>query len=120
MTELGIFMCGLNAISALAIHAAEATPRRSASKTTVGGVFIQRARLGLVAVADADGIDDDEVVLRARVFAGEGLHLRRREHAGAAPFHLLEINAAAHVHGHIPSRDFAGSKAMVWSAGVAV
>ena len=35
--------------------------------------------------------------LRAGVGAAHGLELGRREHAGAAPFHLLEIDAAADI-----------------------
>jgi hypothetical protein len=35
--------------------------------------------------------------LGAGVFARDGLQISGREHAGAAPFHLLEIDAAAHV-----------------------
>ena len=62
-----------------------------------GGLAVERAGFGLVALAHADGIDDDEVGLGAGVFAGDGLQIGGREHAGAAPFHLLEIDAAANV-----------------------
>ena len=73
-----------------------ATPSRSLSKATVG-LLLERAGVGLVALADADGIDDDEVGLGAGVCAGDGLQIGGREHAGAAAFHLLEIDAAADV-----------------------
>ena len=62
-----------------------------------GGLAFERAGFGLVALAHADGIDDDEVGLGAGVFAGHGLQVGGREHAGAAAFHLLEIDAAADV-----------------------
>ena len=58
---------------------------------------IERTRVGLVAFADADGIHDDEVGLGLRFLAGDGLQVRGRKHARAAAFHLLEVDAAAHV-----------------------
>ena len=61
------------------------------------GLAVERAGFGLVALAHANRIDDDETRLGAGVFAGDGLQISGREHAGAAPFHLLEIDAAADV-----------------------
>lgn len=58
---------------------------------------IERAGFGLVALAHAHGIDDDEAGLGARIFAGDGLQVGGGEHAGAAAFHLLEIDTAADV-----------------------
>lgn len=55
------------------------------------------AGLGLVAFADADGIDEHEVGFGAGVFAGDGLKVGGREDAGAVAFHLLKVNAAADV-----------------------
>ena len=73
-----------------------ATPSRSLRKFH-GGLALERAGVGLVALADADGIDDDEVGLGARVGAADGLQIGGREHARAAALHLLEVDAAAHV-----------------------
>jgi hypothetical protein len=56
------------------------------------------AGVGLVAFADADGIDDDEVGFGGGFGAAHGLQVGGGEDAGAAAaFHLLEIDAAAHV-----------------------
>ena len=77
-----------------------AFPERDAEEDAfefLGRLAIERARIGLVALADADGIDDDEVGLGPRFRAGDGLQIGGRKDAGAAPFHLLEIDAAAHV-----------------------
>ena len=43
-----------------------------------GGLAFQRAGVGLVALADADGIDDDEVGLGVGVCAGDGLQVGGR------------------------------------------
>ena len=74
-------------------------PRATPSKSfrICRSVFLQRTGIGLVAFADADGVDDDEVCFGLRFRAADGLQIGRREDAGAATFHLLEINAAAHV-----------------------
>ncbi len=62
-----------------------------------GGLAFERAGLGLVAFADADGIDDDEVGFGAGVGTGDGLEIGGGEHAGAAAFHLFEVDAAADI-----------------------
>ncbi len=62
-----------------------------------GGLALQRARLGLVALADADGVDDDEVGLGSGVLAGDGLQIGGREDARATAFHLLEKRPAADI-----------------------
>ena len=60
-----------------------------------GALLLQRAGVGHVPLADADGIDDDEVVLA--LDAGiDLLHLGLGDHAHAAAFHLLEEAARLH------------------------
>ena len=53
------------------------------------GLFLHGAGVGLVLLAHADGVDDDEVVLGLGV-GGDGLEVVGRDHAHAAAFHLLE------------------------------
>ena len=62
-----------------------------------GALAFERAGVGLVALAHAHGIHDDEVGLGAGVGAAHGLQIGGREHARAAAFHLLEVGAAAGV-----------------------
>ena len=62
-----------------------------------GGLFLQRTGIGLVALAHAHGVHDDEVGFGPRIRAADGLQIGGREHARAAAFHLLEIDAAADV-----------------------
>ena len=57
--------------------------------------LFERTRVGLVAFADADGIDDDEVRFRFRV-GRDGLELGVGDDADAAAFHLLEEAAGFH------------------------
>ena len=58
---------------------------------------LQRAGIGFVAFADANGINDDEMGLGVGIGAADGLQVGGREDAGAAAFHLLEIAAAADI-----------------------
>ncbi len=57
-----------------------------------GGLVLHRAGVGLVLLADADGIDDDEVVLGLGV-GGDALQVVGLDDAHAAAFHLLEEGA---------------------------
>ena len=65
-----------------------------------GGLLLHGAGVGLVLLADADGIDDDEVVLGLGV-GGDALQVVGLDDAHAAAFHLLEEGAGldgAHEH----------------------
>ena len=62
-----------------------------------GGLLLQRAGIGLVTLAHAHGVHDDEMGLHPGVRAADGLQIRGGEDAGAATFHLLEIDAAADI-----------------------
>ena len=62
-----------------------------------GGLTLQRAAFGLVALAHTDGVHDDEVRLGLGFLARDGLKVGGGKHAGAAAPHLLEVNAGAHV-----------------------
>ena len=57
----------------------------------------ERAGVGLVALAHAHGVDDDEVRLGAGSAPHTACRSVGREHARAAALHLLEVDAAADV-----------------------
>ena len=56
------------------------------------GLLLHRPGVGLVLLADADGIDDDEVVF-GRGVGRDGLEVVRLDDADAAALHLLEVVA---------------------------
>ena len=56
------------------------------------GLFLHRSRVGLVLLADADGIDDDEVVF-GRGVGRDGFQIVRLDDADAPALHLLEEGA---------------------------
>lgn len=56
------------------------------------GLLLHRSRVGLVLLADADGIDNDEVVFACGV-GRDGLEIIRLDDADAPALHLLEEGA---------------------------
>ena len=68
----------------------DATAWSSLSKATL--VLLHGSRVGLVFLADADGIDDDEVVF-VRGIGRDALQIVRLDDADATALHLLEEGA---------------------------